>query len=436
MIVQGLIFQGEGPIVPVESHHTPTGAPSTSPPHLSSPPRSFTRQETEVPQPSSPIHTYVADEAASTGMDVRHGEAATTVTSLDVGQGSGNIDKAPSMPHDSPLLRVNTLGCDEGSMSLQELTVLCTTLSQKVESFEADLKQTKQVYGAAYTKLIIKVKRLEKTAKTGKARRKAQIVVSDDEEEFEDPSKQGRSMIEEIDQDVEVTLKKSVTTSSGRVSTASRMISTAKESVSTASASMPVSNAGMVDKGKGIMEESELDVIKTKRKQEQERLEEEWENIRARVEADEELTQKIQAEERDKYSEVDQVKILVDLINRRKRYFVKQKAEAKKKKPMTQAQQRTYINDFVPMESEDDKDTPKLAKAKRDAEEELDQGRSKKQKIGESSGARNKDVDELSQKELQQLMIIVPEQGMNVKALQTKYPIIDLEIYTKDTRKY
>nr|GEU51585.1 hypothetical protein [Tanacetum cinerariifolium] len=162
--------KGEGSTVPVESHHTPTGAPSTSPPHLSSPPMSFIRQETEVPQPSSPTHTHVADEAASTGVDVRHGRAAITVTSLDAGQGSGNIDKTPSMTYDSPFLRVNTLGSDEGSMSLQELTVLCTTLSQKVESLDADLKQTKQVYGADYTMLIIKVTRLEKTIKTNKTR--------------------------------------------------------------------------------------------------------------------------------------------------------------------------------------------------------------------------------------------------------------------------
>ncbi|GJV81596.1 ribonuclease H-like domain, reverse transcriptase, RNA-dependent DNA polymerase [Tanacetum coccineum] len=39
-------------------------------------------QETEVPQPSSPPHTNVADEAASTGVDVRYGGAATTITGL------------------------------------------------------------------------------------------------------------------------------------------------------------------------------------------------------------------------------------------------------------------------------------------------------------------------------------------------------------------
>nr|GEZ02839.1 hypothetical protein [Tanacetum cinerariifolium] len=211
-------------------------------------------------------------------------------------------------------------------------------------------------------------------------------------------------MIKEIDQDAKVTLvtptqvsthgetytrRWAVSTSSGGVSTASKMISTTEEAVSTVGASMPVSTASMVYKALTFTKE-------------------EWENIKARVEVDEEETQRLQEVERNTYSEVDQAKMLVGLINK-KRYFAEQKFEAKRKKPMTQAQ---------------------------DAKEDLDQGRSKKQKIGESSEPRNKDVDELSQEELQQLIIIVPEQEMNVKALQTKYPIIDWEIYTEDTRKY
>ncbi|GKD77364.1 hypothetical protein Tco_1339985, partial [Tanacetum coccineum] len=121
-------------------------------------------------------------------------------------------------------------------------------------------------------------------------------------------------------------------------------------------ASMPVSTAGMVqevnisipslvvfkDKGKGKMEESKDEQTKrSKLQQEQERLghkAEEWENIRARVEADEELFKRLQAEEINKYNEVDQAKMLVDLINQRKKYFATQKAEAKRNKPITQAQ--------------------------------------------------------------------------------------------------
>ncbi|GJZ94105.1 hypothetical protein Tco_0666308 [Tanacetum coccineum] len=194
-------------------------------------------------------------------------------------------ERVPTSPYDSPFLSVNTLGSDEGSMTLLELTVLCTTLSKKVESLETDLKQTKKVYGAAYTKLIKKVKKLEKTVKSNQARRRAKIMVSDDEEDLEDSSKQGR-MIKEIDQDAGITLvtptkdssqedqpedqlgvlsaakiladaakknvntytrrKRAVNTGSGEVSTASRLFSIAEESVSTAGASMPVSTIGMV----------------------------------------------------------------------------------------------------------------------------------------------------------------------------------------------
>ncbi|GJT84071.1 putative ribonuclease H-like domain-containing protein [Tanacetum coccineum] len=87
------------------------------------------------------------------------------------------------------------------------------------------------------------------------------------------------------------------------------------------------------------------------------------------------------------------------------------------------------VNTFVPIETEIRRGVPKLVAdssqvavtestkaggTKRAAEEELGQQSSKKQKL-----------DELSQEELQQLMIIVPEEGMNIEALQTKYPIND-----------
>nr|GEU87455.1 hypothetical protein [Tanacetum cinerariifolium] len=95
------------------------------------------------------------------------------------------------------------------------------------------------------------------------------------------------------------------------------------------------------------------------------------------------------------------------------------------------------------MEREGDKEVSMFAGAggsKRDVEEELDQGSSKKQKTDEASGSVQeqpvKEENELSQEDLQQLMIIALEQGMNVEALQVKYPIIDWEISTKESRKY
>ncbi|GKB22659.1 hypothetical protein Tco_0862060 [Tanacetum coccineum] len=158
-LFQTMLLQGEGSTISVESHHTPTCVPSTSQPPTSS--------------PSIPT-THIIEETAP-------------------------------MSHDSPLPRVHSLGSDQGSLILNELTVLCTSLSKKVESLESDLKQTKQTYGAAYTMLIIKVKKLEHQVKLIKARRKVRLVISDDEDDLEDPSKQGRK-VAQIDEDEGITL--------------------------------------------------------------------------------------------------------------------------------------------------------------------------------------------------------------------------------------
>ncbi|GJT80295.1 hypothetical protein Tco_1054637, partial [Tanacetum coccineum] len=167
----------------------------------------FPTMLTRIYGSSTPISysDQCADDAASIGVDVKHGGATTNVTSLDAGQGSGNIDKTPTIPHDSPLPRVHTLGSDEGGMQHNELMDLVTKLSDRVVALETDLQQTKKVYGTAFTKLIKKVKKLEKTVKTRQARRKAKIVVSADEEDLEDPSKQERK-ITKIDQDTNISL--------------------------------------------------------------------------------------------------------------------------------------------------------------------------------------------------------------------------------------
>ncbi|GJW26562.1 reverse transcriptase domain-containing protein [Tanacetum coccineum] len=100
------------------------------------------------------------------------------------------------------------------------------------------------------------------------------------------------------------------------------------------------------------------------------------------------------------------------------------------------------VHTFAPMKSESEKVIPELAagSSKRDAEEELVQESSKRQKTRESSEPieepKDKEEEELSQERIQQMMIIVLEQGMNVEALQTKYPRIDWEIYIEGARKY
>ncbi|GJW81217.1 hypothetical protein Tco_0145192 [Tanacetum coccineum] len=152
----------------------------------------------------SPPHTHVADEATSIGIDVRIGGAATTLSSLEAGQGSGNIAKTSSMPCDSPLPRVNILGSDKGRMQQNKLMELVTKLTDRVVALEIDLKQTKQTYCVAFTKLIKEAKKLERTVKSSQARRRSRVVISD-EEDLEDSSKQGRK-IAAVDQEPNITL--------------------------------------------------------------------------------------------------------------------------------------------------------------------------------------------------------------------------------------
>ncbi|GKD40316.1 hypothetical protein Tco_1260523 [Tanacetum coccineum] len=175
MLVHGLVVQGEGSTHLVE-------------------------QESVVPQPKSPTQTNVADESASTGVDVRLRGATTNFTGLEAGQGSGNIDKTPTMPYDSPRPMIH--------------------LAQQVVALETDLTQTKKIYGAAFTKLIKKVKTLEKTVKSSQARRKVQ----------------GRHE-HDIEPDFEFTTPEEVYTAEKGVSTA-EPVSTAGALVSTTSASL------------------------------------------------------------------------------------------------------------------------------------------------------------------------------------------------------
>ncbi|GJW32376.1 hypothetical protein Tco_0052408 [Tanacetum coccineum] len=320
------------------------------------------KQEVEIPQSNFPTQTLVADEAAFTGVDVIHGGAATTVSSIDAGQGSGNITKSPTMPHDLPLLRGHTPGSDEGSLTLHELTVLCTNLSNKVEILETELKQTKQTYGDAFTKLIKKVKKLEQTVKTSQARRRTKIIASDDEEDLvaEDPSKQGRSMIEEMDLDAGISLVPlhvevqgrygqnldtqegfgagpKVTTFDAELNTASTFVSTASpqrhaytiaDDLTLAETLMDIRMSATKAKGKAKMDET-----KSPRKMKQ-----------REVAADEDFVQQLQAGE--KCSKEDLPMKLVELVNQRK-FFAQQRAEAKRNKLMTPAQKKEYTSNYI-----------------------------------------------------------------------------------------
>ncbi|GJU36017.1 hypothetical protein Tco_1184371 [Tanacetum coccineum] len=87
---------GEGSAMPTDPHHTPTFIqPSTSQPQMKQRSRRQKRKDTQVPQPSGPT-AIVANEAINEEMDDSLVRADTTASSLEAEQDSGNIDKTKS----------------------------------------------------------------------------------------------------------------------------------------------------------------------------------------------------------------------------------------------------------------------------------------------------------------------------------------------------
>ncbi|GJW56610.1 hypothetical protein Tco_0103341 [Tanacetum coccineum] len=205
-----------------------------------------------------------------------------------------DAEEAVPMPHELPLHSVHSLGRDEGSLSLNELTDLCTSLSKKVEGLEFELKQTKKTYSTAIIKLIFSVKKLEKKVKTTKARRRARIVLSKDEEDVEDSSKQGRK-ISAIDKDPTISLEDAEIQEKNSADTEILLQEEepnelVEDQFSNASANLVYirrSAQKRKDKGKAIMQESEPPKKVKKR-------------VQVQMSMDEELAKKVFEEEQAK----------------------------------------------------------------------------------------------------------------------------------------
>ncbi|GJY43168.1 hypothetical protein Tco_0431381 [Tanacetum coccineum] len=205
-----------------DPQHTPTIIqPSTSQPQLKQRSRRPKRKDTKVPQPSGPTNNVV-DEAVNEEMDDSLVRAATTASSLEAEQDSGNIDKTRSKAtlnepsslgtssgsgprrqdtmgdtiartrfenmsktsNDSLLAGVNTPRSDEDRLKLNELMEFCTKLQQIV----LDLENTKIAQAQEITSLKLRVKKLEKIRglRTHKLKRlykvgKSARVISSDE---------------------------------------------------------------------------------------------------------------------------------------------------------------------------------------------------------------------------------------------------------------
>ncbi|GJR84312.1 putative ribonuclease H-like domain-containing protein [Tanacetum coccineum] len=265
----------------------------------------------EEPSIQTTLKTSPSKITSLPSLSSHHTSISTPSTSLPPITPS---EEAAPMPHESSLYSVHSLGCDKGSMQQHELMDLVSKLTDKIGVLEKDLQQTKKTYSTALTRLILRVKKLEKNVKISKARRRARIVISEDEDATEDSSKQGKKISDididptislvqpqqDMEYDFDATASIPVTTTGLEISTANIAVSTADATVTTASTSISTVSPPRVstiedisgaetlvyirrsasiakDKGKVIMQESEppkkiKKKARFKAEQEQERI--------------------------------------------------------------------------------------------------------------------------------------------------------------------
>ncbi|GKA87430.1 hypothetical protein Tco_0809194 [Tanacetum coccineum] len=204
-----LMMVTQSSAIPTDPHHTPTFIQPSTQPQKTQQPRKPKRKDTQVPQPSDPIENVV-DEAVHKELGDSLVRAATTASSLEAEQDSGNINKTQSKatPNES-----SSLGTTSGGGPRCQETMGDTIAQTRV----LDLEKTKTTQHNEIASLKRRVKRGLKKEKirsrTHKLMRLYKCLIcggdkvesSDNEESLgKDASKQGR--IAAIDADEEITL--------------------------------------------------------------------------------------------------------------------------------------------------------------------------------------------------------------------------------------
>ncbi|GKA95645.1 hypothetical protein Tco_0817740 [Tanacetum coccineum] len=251
------------------------------------------------------------------------------------------------------------------------------------------------------TSLKLRVKKLEKKggSRTHKLKRLYKVgrsarVISYDEASLgdqEDASKQGRK-INDIDKDVEITLVDKtqgrygddlmfdtdttagevVTTASVEISTTSPAETTITDDLTLAQTLIEIRSAKPKVKGVVIGEQSESttrtrpqqlpskDKVQMQAELEEEdrlvrqkedeanvSLTEEWDDIQAKIEADHLLAERLQVREQEELTIEERAKLFQQLLEKRRTYFTVKRAEEKRNRPPTQAQQRKIMCTYL-----------------------------------------------------------------------------------------
>ncbi|GJT59624.1 hypothetical protein Tco_1003157 [Tanacetum coccineum] len=152
-----------------------------------------------------------------------------------------------------------------------------------------------------------------------------------------------------------------------------------------------------------------------------------WDDIQAKVEADYQLAQRLQAQEQEELSDAEKATLFVQLLEKRRNHFAVKRAGEKRNRPPTKSQQRSFMCTYLKnMEGWKPKDLKNKSIAN----------------IHKLFDKAMKRVDnDKETEELKQFMEIITDDGEDVSIeaipLSTKSPtIVDYKIYKEGKKSY
>ncbi|GJV71472.1 hypothetical protein Tco_1491467 [Tanacetum coccineum] len=335
-------------------------------------------------------------------------------------QPSNGAEHHLSTPLDSPLHADQSYGSDEGNLKLNELMNLVTKLSERIGVLEDDLRKTKKTYSSAFTKLILRVKKLEARGRK-----------LTDAEVQEKASTETEPFIQEV-------TPTEVIQDQGSSEKGSVEVSTTGATKGTASEVLVDEKRTRKDKGKAIMIESEPKK-KSKKEIEQERLsfaeairleEQMNEEQRAQIARDEEIARQWDEEERQRVMSEVKTSKKIDLNDPSVIRPIFEKVW-------------DFNQHIEPMDMEHGSE--KMKSPEKIEEEDVDTQKEMKEVVKESGAKRKKSLprkrrtvkrqkleEDAEKEELKGFLDIIPREDVarDVESLSIKYPIVDWKTYT------
>ncbi|GKB42354.1 hypothetical protein Tco_0887296 [Tanacetum coccineum] len=192
------------------------------------------------------------------------------------------------------------------------------------------------------------------------------------------------------------------------------------------------------DKGKAQMQAELEEEERLAREREEDANIAEWDNVQAMMDADYELAARLQAQEQEELTIEERSKLFVELMDKRKKHFARLRAEEQRRKPLTKAQKRNQMYSFVPVDSE----VVKGSKDRAEGSETRAEGSSKRagEDLQQESTKKQKMDDDKEKEELKQCFEIVPDDGDDVTIdatpLSVKIPIVDYKIYQEGKKSF